>query len=460
MKKLRLAVSNICQKAVVVTALLAAPAVSGFFATELFANQTLISAGSVQAATPMQPATAKLDPRRLPGLGQSFVKKLQAAAIVFEPEEDSGEEGDPQRALQMLDVMARKMEDYNPYEQVMVHTYYGAIYYGLENMPKSIEHFEKLISLSPNLPRGSEAQYIYTLGQLYFQEDQSQKALDYFVRWSKLVKSITATQYSMVANVYYQAGKVDDGLVNMLEAIKMFEEKGKVPKEEWFSFARAIYFRQENRVAALDMIEKLIRHYPKMSYWRQLSGIYYELGRVEDYYRALDSMYVMGGLKKEAELLSLAGGFLDKETPYPAAVVLDKGINKDKIIKPSSKNLELLANSWRLAQETDKALIEMQKAARSSDDGDLYFNLSRLLFASDRYGDSITAAKRALAKGGLKRPDTVHLTIGQAELERGNFDAAVKAFAQAAKDERSLRHATSWTKYAESEKMRIENLKS
>ncbi len=459
MKEYTVSILSAVRNTLAVAVLSAAPVVAGFIAAQVSADQSFVTVGIAQAAKAVQPAKEKLKPRRLPGLSQSFVKKLQAAAAVFEPEEGSKDKPNPKKALQMLDEMARKMADYNPYEQVMVHTYYGAINYGLDNTKKAIEHFESLIALSPNLPRGTEAQYIYTLAQLYFQEDQTQKSLKYLKRWATMINRITSSQYSMFANVYYQAGKIDDAMANMLEAIRLYEVKGKIPKEEWLSFVRAIYYKKENKKAALNIVEQLIRYYPKMNYWRQLAGLYYGLEREDDYYRTIDSMYVMGGLKKEGDLLGLAGGFLDNDTPYEAAKVLHKGINKDKIIKPTAKNLELLANSWRLAQETDKALVEMQRAAKKSDDGDLSFNLARLFFVNDRYKDSVKAAKAAIKKGGLKRIDSVYLTLGQTYIELGKFDEAIKAFEKAGKDKRSVKHATQWMGYAKSEKSRQEKLK-
>ncbi|BFM21942.1 hypothetical protein [Gilvimarinus japonicus] len=464
MKNVKSMISGTFKKSLLASALFAAPAITGFVAFDLVPEQSLFVAGSAQAqsAKLMKPAEKKLDPRRLPGLSQSFIEDLQEVSEALDPTEEAIAEGaksDPRKALQIVNEMAEDMGDYNPYEKVMVYTYYGSIYYNLENTEKTIESFENVVKQSPNLPVGTEAQYLYTLAQLYSQEDQPKKALDFLKRWSKMVTSISAEQYAVIAQVYYANDDLDAALVNMLEAISLYEADGKIPKEEWLGFTRAVYYTREEYPKTLEVVEQLVRHYPKMSYWRQLVGLYYELGRIDDYYRALDSMYVMGGLKKDGQLRTLAGGFIDKDAPYKAAKVLDKGINEDKIIEPTSKNLELLANSWRLAQETDKALVEMKRAAAKSDDGDLYFNLARLLFSRDQFDDAVAAGNNALKKGDLSRPDSVHLTIGQAELSRNNFDAAIASFKKAAKDERSRKFATQWTSFAESERKRQEALK-
>ncbi|MDO3381008.1 tetratricopeptide repeat protein [Gilvimarinus algae] len=453
MKKLTSTVSATLHKAVTVALFAVVPMLS----LDVLALDVKPS-----SAKPLQPAAQKPDPRRLPGLSQSFIKDFQEVSETLEPTEEALAEGakpNPQRAKQLADELSKDMEELNPYEKVMLYQLYGQIYFEEENIPKTIETFENILKQSPNLPVGMEAQYTYILAQLYAQEEQEKKAVQFLERWAKMTTLISSNQYSQIAQVYYGADDNEKALANMLEAIRLNEAEGKIPKEDWLGFLRALYFFKEDYNSTLSVVQALVRHYPKMNYWGQMASLYYELGRLEDYYRTLDSMYVMGGLKKENELKSLAGHFIENEAPYKAAKVLDKGVNEDKIVKPTAQNLELLANSWRLAQETDKALVEMKRAAAKSEDGDLYFNLARLLFARDEYDAAVTAASNALQKGGLSRPDSVHLTIGQAELARGNFDEAIDAFKKASRDKRSQKFASQWISYTENEKKRQDALK-
>ncbi|HEY7884398.1 MAG TPA: hypothetical protein VIC08_05565, partial [Cellvibrionaceae bacterium] len=348
----------------------------------------------------------------------------------------------------------------NPNERAMIYQIFASIYFNQENMPKVIESFENVIAQSPGFAVSQEASITYSLGQLYLQEDQPAKAVEYFKRWSQLTNKITADQYFYVGQAFYANEDIAGAKANVLEAIRLYEAEGRIPKEEWLTFMRAIYFFQEDYKSTADVVVQLVKHYPKMSYWKQLASLYYELGRLDDYYRALDTVYVMGGMDKESEVMGLAGYFLDNEAPYKAAKMLDKSINQDKIVEPTGRNLETLANSWRMAQERDKALVAMERAAAKADDGELYFSLARLLFSVDRYDDAVAAAKNALRKGDLRRPDTVHITIGQAEIQRGNFEEAVKALKEAAKDERSRRIANQWIDYAGTEEERREALKN
>ncbi|MCP8900710.1 tetratricopeptide repeat protein [Gilvimarinus xylanilyticus] len=458
MKTLKSVLSATLQKSVGVAVLAATPLL-----TMVSVDALAVDGIAPANASPLQPAEQRPDPRRLPGLPQSFIEDYSEITSTMEPSEEQIAEGakaDPAKAFQMAKEMEREAGELNPYAKAMLFQVLGQLYYEREDMPNTIKYFEMVVAQSPNLPVGTEAQFYYFLGQLYAQEENETKAVEYLERWSKMVTMISATQYATLAQIYYGAEQHDKALANMQQAVKMYESEGKVPREEWLSFLRALYFFKEDYKSTLAVVTELVRLYPKMSYWSQLASLYYELGQLDNYYRTMDSMYVMGGLKKENELKGLAGHFIENDAPYKAAKVLDKGINQDKIVEPTATNLELLANSWRLAQETEKALVEMKRAAAKAEDGDLYFNLSRLLFARDEFDASVSAAENALSKGGLSRPDSVYLTIGQAELARNNFDAAIDAFKKASRDKRSQKFASQWITYAEGEKKRQDALKN
>lgn len=458
MKTLKSVISATLQKSVGVAVLAAAPVL-----TMVSVDAMAVDGIAPANATYLKPAEQRPDPRRLPGLPQDFIKDYSEITSTMEPSEEQIAEGakaDPAKAFQMAKEMEREAGELNPYAKAMLYQVLGQLYYEREDMPNTIKYFEMVVAQSPNLPVGTEAQFYYFLGQLYAQEENEKKAVEYLERWSKMVTMISATQYSTLAQIYYGAEQHEKALANMLQAIEMYEAEGKMPREEWLSFLRALYFFKEDFNSTLAVVQELVRLYPKMSYWSQMASLYYELSQLDNYYRTMDSMYVMGGLKKENELKSLAGHFIENDAPYKAAKLLDKGINQDKIVDPTATNLELLANSWRLSQETDKALVEMKRAAAKAEDGDLYFNLSRLLFARDEFEDSVSAARNALQKGGLSRPDSVHLTIGQAELALGNFDEAIEAFKKASRDKRSQKFASQWITYTEGEKKRQEALKN
>jgi tetratricopeptide (TPR) repeat protein len=113
-----------------------------------------------------------------------------------------------------------------------------------------------------------------------------------------------------------------------------------------------------------------------------------------------------------------------------------------------------------MAQEIDKAIPILEKAAKMSKDGDTYVLLGNLYLFEDRMQDSIRAIEAGLKKSKVKSRSQAQLVLGQAYFELEQFDEAKKQFRAAARDDdkRIKKTANSWIKYAENEEVRVQNL--
>lgn len=454
MREMKAAVMGAASKALLAGVLAVAPIMSTLIADAVAPGQTFIKLDIAQAQVKAKNKT--FEPRRLPGVSQSFAKELTEVANALQPdlEKTPNAKPNPDAALAVLNRAARGLDKLNPYEVAQLYQYMAYSYYTKEDYVRARQNFEKVLAQSPNIPISLEASTVKTLAQLYAQEENYKKAIEMMLKWTDYVSEIRPDEYYLFATLYYQVEDAQNAMVNVNEAVRIEEAAGKVPAESWYGLQRGLYFEREDYKNGAAVVEKLVRHYPKASYWRQLSQAYAILNRDKDKLAALETTYLMGGLTTERDLVVLASYFLEAEVPYKAAKVLDKGINQDKSIQPTAKNLELLANSWRAAAEYKKSLVEMEKAAQKSEDGNLLHTLVMLYTANDRYKDAVRVGKQALTRP-LKRADQVHLAIGSAYLEMGEFDEAAKSFRQAAKDERSKKLADQYATYAEREKQRI-----
>lgn len=462
MKPLKSFVSAALNKTLLAAALTVTPGVMTLMATSVSPEQVAIRFDVVEAQVKAKNKT--FEPRRLPGVSQEFAKGLtEAGNFLQPPEPENGgkaPEPNPRKALEVLNGLARNKDKLNPYEQAQLYQFFAYCYYGLEDYPKARQNFELVLKQVPNIPVSLEASTILTVAQLYGNEENYRKSLEMMLKWTDYVSEIKPEQHYLFGTLYYQLEDSQNALLNINEAVRVQEASGKVPQESWYSLQRGLYFEKEDYKNGVVVLEKLVRHYPKASYWRQLAQVYGILERDKQKLSALETAYLMGGVTAEKDLVILASYYLEAEVPYKAAKVLDKGINKDKSIEPTAKNLELLANSWRAAAEYNKSLTEMEKAARKSDDGNLLHTLSTLYSLNDRFDDAIEAGNAALKKGKLKRQDQVYLAVGNAELSLGKFDAAIKSFKEAAKDDRSKNLARQYISYAEREKARVASLKN
>jgi tetratricopeptide (TPR) repeat protein len=162
-------------------------------------------------------------------------------------------------------------------------------------------------------------------------------------------------------------------------------------------------------------------------------------------------------LDRDKEQLNMAYLFLGSDVPYKAAKVLDKGI-KNKTVEQTSKNLEVLGNSWRQAQEIKKSIPVMEQAAAKAEKGELYARLGNIYLDNDNYEEAITAIVKGLKKGGVKRKDNANLVLGMAYFNTKQYSKARKAFKEAQKDKRSKKFADQWLKYMANELERQKKL--
>ena len=118
---------------------------------------------------------------------------------------------------------------------------------------------------------------------------------------------------------------------SMEEAIRLAEEEGYRPKENWYVLLAACFNELKDRkvISAsfaleqqLVIYEILVNYYPKKLYFLQLGGTYQQMDREEDYMITLKAAFNKDLLDKEGEYLALAQLLLLNKNPYWAAQVL------------------------------------------------------------------------------------------------------------------------------------------
>lgn len=388
--------------------------------------------------------------RRTQALNNKVYEKLQAA-------QEAVEAKDYKAAFEELNDLKTGSKPLNDYEMANVLNLEAYVYYAQENYTKALTAYKQIIVL-PEAPEGTIIQARYSVAQLYFVTEQFREGVDALLEWFKAVPEAGASAYILLAQGYYQLKEYDLSLKNVETAIGMYKTKGKVPKENWYGLQRFLYYEKDNFRKVVEILNELLTHYPKKQYWMQLSAMQSELKSDSKQLAAMEVAYRQGMLDKEKELVNLAYLLLANEVPYKAAKVLDKGI-KDKIVEATSKNLELLGNSWRSAQEIKKAIPEMRAAAAKSKKGELWARLGNIYLDNDEYKKAIKAIESGLKKGGVKRADTAQLVKGMAHFNLKQYKSAKTAFEKAKKDKRTEKYATQWLQHMASVKAREESLK-
>ncbi len=389
--------------------------------------------------------------RRTPALRNKVYERLAEAQEHVEIKEYD-------EAIKIL----RDMEDdsgkraLNSYELANLYKLFAFIYYSREDYNGALRAYEK-VAMQPDIPLAMEINTRYTIAQLYFVQEKWQLGIDALMRWFEVTENPSAQAYILLGQGYYQMKDYNNALKNTLVAVNMYKDKGKVPKEQWYSLLRFLYFEKDDMPNTIATLEEMIVYYPKKQYWVQLSHMYSEVKEEKKQLAAMEAVYVQDLLVKDREQVTMAYLYLNADVPYKAAKVLDKGI-EDETIEASSKTLEILGTSWRQAQEIKKSIPVMEQAAAKSEKGELYVRLGNVYLDNDQFDKAITAIEKGLKRGGVKRPDSANLALGMAAFNTKEYKKARKAFTEAAKDKRSRKYADQWKKYMANELARQKKL--
>lgn len=344
------------------------------------------------------------------------------------------------------------------YEIANLDNFRGFIYYSMGDAPRAIQAYERLIR-NPEVEPSMRSQTLYTLASLEAQRDNWDKTITYLNQWFETATNPSAQAYILLASAYQTKERYRDTITATRNAIRVAGERNDKTQESWWNLLYYSYYQLEDYKNVRDVLKTLIRSWPKKAYWLQLGAIYSELGDEKNFLAAYEAAYEQGMLQSDAEISTYAQLLLQQEVPYRAAVVLEKGMKEGKISE-SAKSYRLLSQAWSLAQDDEKAISPLQQAARLSGDGELDARLAIAFLNLDRYGECVTAGRKAVQKGKLKKVNDVRMTMGQCLYNDAKYTAARKEFQTVARigNERDKRIAGQWVRVITSEVDRLNQL--
>ena len=430
-----------------------------------------------QSADNKQPVKYK----KARALQSSTAKKM---AKVYEALEEVDEKGEPapnmETVLSILNDLRDNRDDLKSYDRSVMWNAWAYVYFSEGQYSQALDSYRKLMN-EPESTIPLRTGALLSMGQLSMVQENYDQGIKYILQWMDEVEKVTAQAWSFLGQAYYAKEDYRKSFSSIEKAIKLAEEEGYKPRENWYVIMAANINELKDEIGEekallqqIDIYEILVNLYPKKQYFIQLGGSYGQLGRERDYMITLKAAYLKDFLNKESEYLALAQLLLLNKNPYWAADVLVSGQKKmitivdeeteeekiEPVVKDTEKNLKLLADSWRMAQEIDKAIPILERSAQMSKDGNSYVILGNLYLSEDRVEQAIKAINKGLEKGDIKNLSQVYLTLGQAYFELQNFEEARTNFRIAARDKKKTvkTQANTWLKYTENEEIRVKNL--
>ena len=335
--------------------------------------------------------------------------------------------------------------DISNYEKAVIYQTLGYIYISLNQFDEATGVFIKSLkddALPPEVAHSIE----YNIAQLLAQAGKYKDSLEYLTHWFEKEKSPDTEAQVLIASLYYQL----EDYSKMIPHIQSAINDSTKPQKAWYEMLLSGYYQINELNEAASLLEKMVKLYPdSTNYWLQLAAIYY---RIKNYNKAL-AIYRIAytkGILDEENTLRLANLYLNAQLPYQAGKLLDENIQQGKMAK-SVDNLKLLANSWSLAREYDRAISALLELAGENNDPDTYFRIGQLYFQQQKWHDAVTMLGRASKNNKLENKAEAFLLLGIAAYHDGEKAQSAEALKKAVSYKNTKEQAEWWLNKLEKE---------
>ena len=349
------------------------------------------------------------------------------------------------QALASLDKLYPSVKN-SPNEAAVVLQTYGFVYASKEKLDKAIEYFRKALKLE-SLPEPGIQSVRYNIAQVYMAKSDYRNAIKELEIWFGNEDDPKPQAHALLGTAYAQLKQYDKAAVQLRAAI----DKADQPNEGWYQLLLAIYFETKRYRQSAEILEKMVAFFPnKKNYWIQLSGVYFTLKNDIKSLAVMELAYKHGHLQKEKELVNLANMFLFQAIPYKAAKILETGLDNGKI-EPTSKHWELLGHAWLQAQERERSIEALSKAAALSGDGELFINIAMIHAEREDWSALTKAISKAEKKGIKKNVGQAFILKGTAYYQLKKYDQARAMFGKAAGYKKVKKQANQWLSHLDYE---------
>lgn len=413
--------------------------------------------------TPVEPPLLERKKlRRIPNINESTFRRLSDAQEFIDAEEYD-------EAVEVLRALADRPKRYNGAELAQVYNMLAYASYEKDDIDATIRNYELVLAQMPNISEGTETTTLNQLSKLYFQEGMKyegeqanqwlQKALGRMQEWMEKAENPGPDAHFYIAQIYYQMKDYERAIERLETVVALSRERCQQVRENWWTLLQFLYFEQENWPKVIEILEILVKEFPKRAYWVNLASVYGETDQPDKQLWTMEAAHVGGFLEMESDVRTFGGLLLQGEIPNRAAKYLQQGFD-DEIVERNVLNLQTLGQAYQLAQDVDKAIPIFEEAGDLAEDGETYDRLAVLYLQKDQFSKCQTAAENALEKGGLKNQLATKITLASCQFNLDRLVAARKTFVDVRREARQQeerseeRNANQWIAYIDSEQRR------
>ncbi len=365
-------------------------------------------------------------------VGQRVGKKVQKAFEAYSADDING-------ALTIL----LEINPSKDYDKAYVARMIGVMYATQgDNEPKAIDYLKQAIE--PDiLNEADQSESLKLLGDMQMQTKDYKGALKAYYAWMDFSGKSDGETYVKIANAHYLSKQLDKVIEPADKAIAAFGGK---PNKNPYILKITAYYELKKYKEAVKVLETVVQIFPENKQWWTQLPMFYLL--IEDYDKAaqtLELAYKLGYLDKEGQIKTLASLYSQSETPYKAAMLLEKYIASG-LIKRDDNNISTLANAWHIAQHIDKAASYYGELAQMTANAKNYRKQGMLLKQDEQFAKAVVALNKALELG-ISNQGQIHMSIAESYFYLEKYKKAYAAIQKAMKDPKVRKSAKGWKSF-------------
>lgn len=331
------------------------------------------------------------------------------------------------------------------YEAAVVRELFADMYIARGDYAAALSALQPVVQQSI-LPPGEQRSAQLALAKLQVSGGQYQQGLDSLRSWAQGQENLPPDALITRAQAYAELGQCRQAIPDAKRAIEVTAE----PPEEWFQLWISCQYEIHDYTGAADALEAALSRFPdQVQYWQQLGEAYAQSGDDSRALAVYALMYRQDQIRQPQDYLTLASLYMRNGVPFQAATVLQEGLTAGTL-PATDANYTLLASAWQDAGDTEKEVAALTEAVKVAKTGDPYLDQAQVYAGRHEWFSVIDAGKKAIAKGGLKRPGRAWLLVGVAQVQNRQYDDGAASLREALKYDESRAQAEAWLRYLNS----------
>ena len=331
------------------------------------------------------------------------------------------------------------------YEGAVVHELYADLYIARGDYADALTALQPVTQQNV-LPSDELHDVELTYGKLLVSDGKYQQGLEAMRSWMQDEQNPTPDALVTLAQAYAETGQCRQAIPYVKRAIDAASD----PQQDWFQLWIACQYAIHDYGGAADALQATLAKFPdEPQYWQQLGQSYAQAGDNSKALAVYALMYRQGLVRQAQDYLTLATLYMRNGLPYQSAGTLQEGLQSG-VLPATEANYMLLASAWQSAGDLDRTLAALTDAVKVAKGGDPYVAQAQIYIARHEWFSVIDATKKALAKGGLRRPGEAWLLQGIADVQNHQYDDGTTALREAVKYDDSRSQAQAWLRYLNS----------